>query len=175
MSHYRTRSFTFACLLLGLSLVWGLNRHSIRLKITRQAIEQGKPVVFFQLEGAGNSAIFNVSRIGATLHDYGFVPIGPDYSGPAPNFWAPSEGDNPLASQSQTKFGVLTPTNSRVWKLRVVLRSEDIHSWKHARIILGCCKGLINQPLKPFSMEILQLWNMPMERFETVESNPIAP
>jgi hypothetical protein len=130
----------------------------IHLKTIGQAIKQGRQVVFFRVEGAENYSIFNVSHNEAGLPDYAFVEVKPDAFiavGPRAN-----------------DFGIVAPTGLLVWKLNLVLRKEDVHSWAQARIILSRWRFLL-QTRNRWSI-VRSLWNQPVVRFHSVESQPIT-
>jgi hypothetical protein len=103
----------------------------LRLKIVRRAIEQGKPVVFFRLDGDANLRILihGVEKVaGAAVEGrYDSPVVSKDVWGPLKqewgdvvgqdNFWAPSQSLHcAFASQD---FGVLALTDVPIWKLRV--------------------------------------------------------
>jgi len=88
------------------SFIWP--RHArdplLRLKVVRQIVEKGKPVVFFRVEGGGRRRVIitEVQQI-----------VGERWQAPS---WA-SKGP-PLAGplNGRNEFGVLCPTNPFVWK-----------------------------------------------------------
>src|ERR1041384_6278724 len=90
------------------------NPPSYRLKIVRQAKEQGKSVVFFRVEGGNNRQriqIKNVVRDAVGTTD-GAFDVSP---GQTNGFWAPSHVwpiDDP--GKGRKEFGVLVPTKAPV-------------------------------------------------------------
>jgi len=95
----------------------------LRLVVVRQTLEQGKPVVYFRVEGprqpklqiAGVQRVVGDKVDEPVEHPLGLTVVNKD-------FWAPSQnfpiGDTRKARQ---EFGVVTPTNGTSWKLRVIL------------------------------------------------------
>lgn len=104
----------------------------VHLKIVRMGTEQGKPVVFFRVEGDANlriliHAVEKVTRAGLDGR-YDLPVISKDVWAPGQlqewgevagqdDFWAPSQ--TPHWAFAGQDFGVLAPTNVPIWKLRV--------------------------------------------------------
>jgi hypothetical protein len=113
----RTVLFIFGFLvLLGgfVYFLWPHNPTPYRLKITGQAMERGKPVMFFRVEGGDRRP---VQVMGAEL-------IIDQISQTAYRFYG-----WPLSQQWPiTEFGVFVPTNTAVWQLRVTFgKDEDLN------------------------------------------------
>lgn len=94
-----------------------------RLKVVRQAIEQGKPVIFFKVVGGGPERIqlTDVERVAAGITNGPFD----EFSKPAKDFWAPSQTwpmGNPNVARKE--FGIVAPTNTPVWKLLTMIYAE---------------------------------------------------
>lgn len=89
----------------------------VRLRIIRRGVEQGNPVVFFQLhEAAGRRLrIENVQRI----------TDGNVENPTGPGFWAMSQCAA-IGSENEAlrEFGVHAPTNCPEWRLRVTINLE---------------------------------------------------
>jgi hypothetical protein len=97
----------------------------LRLKVMSQTVDQGKPVVFFRVEGGTNRriALSRVSRVIveksnswtlSTAHELdefaGLLPPGPI---DVPNL-------------ARKGFGVFVPTNAGIWQLSVTVEKEDL-------------------------------------------------
>ncbi len=93
----------------------------VRLKIIKQAVEQGQSVVFFRVETARRFQLTMVEReIGDSRDNpFQFTNYG------AADFWAPAQqwpmGGDQVA---RTGFGVRAPT-SQTWRLRVQLMLDS--------------------------------------------------
>ena len=110
-----------AVLVLAAGLGWYFwPRHNngplLRLKVIRQSVEQGKPVVFFEVEAIGGRRrqICNLER-----EDYWGETIK---TLPIQDVWKPLGLGDPFRGQKQ--FGVLEPTKAGAWKLRVTVATE---------------------------------------------------
>ncbi len=164
----------------------------LRLKIVRTGIEQGKPVVFFRLEGDANLRIqiHAVEKVTRAALDgrYDLPVISRDAwalgqlqewgeAAGQDDFWAPSQMQHwAFAGQN---FGVLALTDGPIWKLRVIA-TESVPSrlgaFKAMRRMWGFCwsKG------RPFSQIARITWDMGFSGytgiFETnvIESDPIT-
>jgi hypothetical protein len=122
-------------IIVGLVLAYGLaifcwprdDKRPVRLKITRRAIEQGKPVVFFRLVGANGRRIriTDVQRVVGALNDGPFE--APGIWTPTENFWSPSQ-EWPLLDpkKGRREFGLCAPTNTQSWKVKVTVNVENI-------------------------------------------------
>lgn len=88
------------------------------LKIVNRTFEQGKPVVFFRIDGE-HSRHFRIAYVekvkfgGATERPF-------ESARPVNDFWAPSQS-LPLDDERRSRepFGVIEPSNEEGWKLRV--------------------------------------------------------
>jgi len=105
-----------------LALPHSSNDPLLRLKIVRQTVDQGKPVVFFRVERPGRKRI-RIKQVDKIIGDRmeGFDPRTS-----TKDFFAPSQEspvDNPMKSRKD--LGVLAPTNASVWKLRVLVQKEE--------------------------------------------------
>jgi hypothetical protein len=123
--------FMLAC---GLALLFGpknSKQPQVRLRIVRRLTEQGRPVVFFRLDGDANLRILihGVEKVGGdSLEGRYDSPVGSkDVWGPLmqefgsagqDNFWAPSHqlSQWPMVGRN---FGVRALTDVPIWKLRV--------------------------------------------------------
>jgi hypothetical protein len=117
-----------------------------RIKITRQTVEQGKPVVWFCVQGGGGIQfqLVDVERIAGELNEGPFEGARLSYDSPfssgpkfgllppkvtlgtqKENFWAPSQVW-PLLDRKRGRqpFGLLSPTNAPIWKIRVTVAVE---------------------------------------------------
>ncbi len=89
----------------------------IRLKIMRQDVERGKPVVFFQLQEAADRR-FQIQNVQRLIGDMVQDPSGPD-------FWAVSQyAEIGSPNKGRRDFGVRAPTNCPEWRLRVTVTME---------------------------------------------------
>jgi hypothetical protein len=110
-------------LLLGISWIFCSSRADGKfphLRVFRQSVEQGEPVVYFRVETQRKFQMTNIERVMGETSDnpYQFTNFG------SPGFWAPSQ-QWPLGGDrfARNGFGVLAPTNT-VWKLRVEVMLE---------------------------------------------------
>jgi hypothetical protein len=103
MSRRKILLVVTSLLLLGATvfLLWP-REAGLRLKIVRQTVENGKPVVFFRVEGNGRIIITDVNQI---TGDAWQVPMwasqGPPFDG---------------LTTRRKEFGVIAPRNTLVWK-----------------------------------------------------------
>jgi hypothetical protein len=134
------RRRTLLLVTVGLALVCGLaflfwpeqpHQPMVALKIVRRAVEQGKPVVFFRLDGDANLEVLihGVEKVTGTALDgrYDSPVLSKDVWRAAKlewgevigqdNFWAPSQSSH--WAFARRNFGVLALTNVPIWKLRV--------------------------------------------------------
>ncbi len=130
----KRRLFFFAVLATLIGSAVFLLAHSsspqpFRLRIVRRATDQGKPVVYFRVEGGGHLRIqiTNVERIVRENVEGRYLEFDPPKGSATvrPDFWAPSQGSptgDPIHGRNE--FGVVVPTNAPVWKLRVMILFE---------------------------------------------------
>jgi hypothetical protein len=158
-------------------LVWphSTNAALLRLKIVRQTVEEGKPVVFFRVEVAHSRRIQirDVERVTPNKTDSPYEELGITYSRPTPTpelafgafsntaslglmkpskaFWAPSQA-SPLLdpSKGRREFGVLVPTKAAVWRLRVKVEIEDRRSWVRFKRSLVVWRWLRNRGISAY-------------------------
>jgi hypothetical protein len=113
MKRPRTLLFAVAGLVLACGVVVGIlfwpkkSEQPFRLSIVRTGIEQGKPVVFFRVEGDEGRRILIVNVQGL-IEDTVQTPF-------SPGFWSMSGYagiGNP--NKGRDEFGVLAPTNCPV-------------------------------------------------------------
>ncbi len=114
----------------------------LRLKIVGQAVEMGRPVVFFRVEGDENKSIqigsvyqHVVDRMGGSRTQVRAVLDESQRSLRALPISDPK--------MSRKAFGVLVLTNARVWNLSVVVRVEFPPS-ERFKTILTSWKGTVD-------------------------------
>jgi hypothetical protein len=144
-----------------------------QLRIVRFAIEQGKPVVFFQVEGAKGRrlAIFNVVKIEG---DGTLVQKPSGSFAPASDFWAPNQ-TSPLgiSDKGRSEFGVIAPSIA-VWKLRVTLDVEDQNSFRKLFRLSGLWEVIGRAPLRTLRDLAASIWHENYSHPEFVESELIT-
>jgi hypothetical protein len=126
----RRRLVIIPVLGLAVGLAWLIwPRHTndplLRLKIVRQTVENGKPVVLFRVE-VGESRRITICGAERVTGDRVEGPL--DFSEmrstglpkPVAGFWAASQS-SPMYDPRKgwREFGVVAPMNAPVWKLRV--------------------------------------------------------
>ena len=184
----------------GLALVCGLvffawskkADQRLRLKIVRTAIEQGKPVVFFRVEGNTNQRIqiHAVEKVTRTVLEgrYDSPVVSKDVWAPGQlqewadfvgqdNFWAPSQLQHWAFLGHD--FGILALTNVPIWKLRVTA-TRSVPSLLGAFKAMPGMWSFCRSKGRPFSQIARIGWNMGFSGytgiFETnvYESDPIT-
>jgi hypothetical protein len=149
MIGWRKWLLAVACLLGG--VVFCLHtpsRPPVHLKITRQGIEQGKPVVFFRVEEIKHRwlAVGHVCKlVGNRVQDMAVKDSDGDWIR-TPDFWAPSQQSDPpigCGGADKREVGVTAPTNIAVWKLRVEVDIEERYSLRKCREIIRRCASAI--------------------------------
>src|SRR5579859_4880074 len=158
----------------------------LRLQIVKQSIEQGKPVVFFRLDGDANLRILihGVEKVtGAALDGRYDSPVSSkDIWGPGllqawadvagqDNFWAPSQLSHwAFAGQD---FGVLALTNVPIWKLRVTATMSvpsRLGAFKAMPTMWSFCRS----KGRPFLQIAKTTWNMGLSGYTGIfETNVI--
>jgi hypothetical protein len=115
------------------------NPHSIQLNIVRKAVEQGKPVVFFRVNGAekqfmqmGGLCTFEEGKKPERFFKAANGLFGPWYA------ISPSSRIDPIddTNRNQREFGVIAPTNL-VWRLHAQVYIEDKSLSKRLSGIFG--------------------------------------
>jgi hypothetical protein len=120
-------SLALVCVLL---LLAGSHKPLAKLKIVRFGVEQGKSVVYFRVEADTNRWLHLTPKI-QKLEESGVEELrvmGTNgFLGLASDFLAPSQMPDWFVSEAESRkeFGILAPTNSSVWKLRVVVITEN--------------------------------------------------
>lgn len=140
------RRRTLLLVIVGLGLAGGLaflfwpkqsDQPQVHLKIVNRAVEQGRQVVFFRVEGAGSRRI-QIVWVGRIIGDWRTrCSLETDVTGvppkPATNFWAPSQVSPIMNLRSGRKeFGIMAPTNASVWQVRVIV-NVDLPTWERVR------------------------------------------
>jgi hypothetical protein len=182
MNRRRTLLFVIVGLALacGVVLLSGSRKPLAKLRIVRFAVEQGKSVVYFRVETEKNRFVepppyFKNLEDGTTeeflIRDTNGLFVR------APNFFAASQDMEAWMERIRTRkeFGVIAPTNSTVWKLRLRVELEELHSFNRVldMLRLGTHVGQIH--FKSIFAAAKWLWNE--QRYtheEIVESDPIT-
>jgi hypothetical protein len=166
----------FACLVMVCALsavVRKPRERPIYLKIARRSVEQGKPVVYFRLQGTNSGAlgISQVTKIGPFKPQPAMETVG-DIGFPAVDFWAPFQVEDPISrpESMQNEFGVLAPTNSGVWRVQVELVMPDPHSIRRFTSLASEWQV----PLKDWPDAISFRYNFPYTHRRVVESEPLT-
>jgi len=154
------RPILFIPVLFGLSFAVGLgwifwarhhNDSPPKLTIVRQTMEEGQPVVFFQVDGSDSRRI-QIGHVERVIGERTDEPTSKPVQRVSSlsfklekDFWAPSSPELPPIgdpNKSRKEFGVVAPTNAPIWKLRVTImehatlaqRFKDAPGlWKHLR------------------------------------------
>lgn len=137
------------------------------MKIIRQDVDQGNPVVFFQLQEATGRRIQieNVQRlIGDIVQD----PSGP-------GFWAASQ-HAAIGSPNKAlrEFGVLAPTNCPEWRLRVIVNMEPASQLGRLKEMSKAWRNLRAARI-PFFTSVFMIRNgFYATDVQVIESDPIT-
>jgi hypothetical protein len=181
MNRRRTLLLVIVGLGLGcgiLFLFWRQSAQSLHLRIVRRAVEQGKPVVFFRVEGVENRwvAINDVFKIEGDKIEGTLVEETGGLLARAPDFWAPSQAEIPLADMhaGRKEFGVTAPTNVPAWRLRVAVVIEDPHSFMRFRTLFSMWRLAGTESAKSMRATAASVWNATYTRPIIIESNPIT-
>jgi hypothetical protein len=176
-----------AAVALAISLAWffwprHINGPLLRLKIVRQTVEQGRPVVFFRVEVADHRRIqiTGAEKVLGNVTERSWDEEKDSRGLPkvAKDFWAPSLGSptgNPKIGRKQ--FGVQAPTNAPIWKLRVTIAMEEPDPFKRISIMPGLWKWELTIPShnKSKVRTAWEVWNAFYDiGSQTTESDPIT-
>jgi hypothetical protein len=153
----------------------GTNQHLLRLRIVRRTEDQGKPVVFFRVEGANNRrlVIDDVIKVSGNTTEEPFFHDTLGVLQPAHEFWGPSQtlpiGDS---NESRKEFAVLAPTTAPVWTLKVRV---TMFERSHSRSFMLLARQWRTPPKYLFK-EALDLWDtFYLAGTEYLESDTITP
>src|SRR5579859_7273898 len=140
----------------------------LRLQIVKQSIEQGKPVVFFRLDGDSNLRILihGVEKVtGAALDGRYDSPVS------SKDIWAPCQLSHwAFAGQD---FGVLALTNVPIWKLRVT-STMSVPSRLGAFKAMPTMWSFCRSKGRPFLQIAKTTWNMGLSGYTGIfETNVI--
>jgi len=151
----------------------------VRLKMVRRGIEQGKPVVFFRIDGTGDrriqiALIAKISGNWDTLEST--VTCVPPTQ--ATNFWAPSQV-SPIMNVGigRKEFGIIAPTNTSanplVWYLRAIV---DVETARFDRLRqMRRAWSYLKTTGKSFPKAVWAAWNwFYIENYEDLYSDPIT-
>jgi hypothetical protein len=122
-------------LVCGMVLLSGSRKPLAKLKIVRLAVEQGKSVVYFRVEADTNRLLalnpFIKTLEDGTTEEF-LIKSTSGLLVRAPNLFAPLQVSDPWDEGfgSPREFGVIAPTNSPVWKLRLRVQLVENHSFK---------------------------------------------
>jgi hypothetical protein len=100
----------------GIFLLWPSKPAPFSLKIIRQAVEKGKPVVYFRVEG-GSSGRIQISSIQRVVNDAETATPRP-----AEPLWPSWQWYEPRAVQ--TEFAIPAPAIGSSWRLRLWVHTE---------------------------------------------------
>jgi hypothetical protein len=176
------RRRTLLVVIVGLALVGGMvllsgsRKPLAKLKIVRLAVEQGKPVVVFQVEGAEGRrlAIFNVLRIEGDETENAFVQGPNGVFTRRADFWAPNEGSPAgLPEEGRKEFGIVAPS-AAVWKLRLTLDVEDPKSLRRFTRIFSLWEDVGKAPLRNLRDLAAGIWDTKYTHPEFIESQLIT-
>lgn len=136
------RRCTLLLVIVGLGLAGGLvflfwrqSAQPLHIKVVRRAVEYGKPVAFFRVEGNGGRRIL-ITEVERVMEDETSVK---DFLLSSPFIALGSFGD---PGKSRKEFSMPTPPQTRVWKLRVTVKAEmpisrrfklELKTWKMMR------------------------------------------
>jgi hypothetical protein len=146
------------------------------LKIVRHGVERGRPVVFFQVEGAERRrlAIFNVLKIGGQETEGTLVQRPNGVFAQTADLWAPNQRSPiGLPEEGRKEFGIVAPS-AAIWKLRVTLDVEDPHSFRRFTGMSGLWEVVGRVPLRNLSDEAALMWHRRYTHPEFIESQPIT-
>lgn len=136
----------------------------LRLKIVRQTVEKGRPVVIFQVTGGGNGRVVIIS-----LHQViGEIWTDPLFSSPRPTLFNASKG--------RDEFGVFCPSNTfawveSTWKLEAAVEVEESMRAKAHDIV----RTLSASPSRSGFATARTLWRSFIAAEESgIESDPIT-
>jgi hypothetical protein len=153
-------SLALVCVLV---LLAGSHKPLAKLKIVRFGVEQGKSVVYFRVEADTNTWLHLTPQI-QKLEESGVEELrvmGTNgLLGVAPDFLAPSQVPDWFAdaAESRKEFGILAPTNSAVWRLRVQVGIGDGYSSRRFAEFLKRLRQITQQPPKSLPFIAAMLW-----------------
>ena len=159
-----------------------------RLKIVRQTVEQGKPVVYFRVEGGEGKRIFlgNFERVyddtidGAADRISVLRALNKESHLLTDGFWAPSQRlpMHEQPSNARKEFGVLTPRHHQGWKLRVTVFVAEHSISGRLRMKLACWRS-VRKAGFPLLKAVSAAWNaVAYPTYQIIESdlmtNPVS-
>jgi|SRR5882724_3723255 len=169
-------SLGLVCILV---LLPGSRKPVARLKIVRFAVEQGKSVVYFRVEAGTNRLLtltpFLQKLEGGRVEEW--LVMGTNgLIAKSADFLASSQSSDPWVNESTSReeFGILAPTNSPVWRLRIQVNIEDPYSIRRLAVLLKMGIKIQLPPVRSFPAAAAALWKHTAFHYEILESDPIT-
>ena len=163
-------------LTIGVIALTARSKPLTQLNVVKCGIERGKPVVFFQVEGAEGRrvAIFNVLRIEGDETEGSLVERPYETFTPAAEFWAPNQRSPiGLPEEGRKEFGIVAPT-AAVWKLRITLDVEDPNSLRRFTRMSSLVEVVGKVPLRNLRDLAASMWHTRYTHPEFIESQLIT-
>jgi len=141
---------------------------SFRLKIVRQTVENGKPVVVFRVEGGEGRRIMlgNIERLFDDRIDRALKPS---------DFWAQSQ-QSPIwdPEQARKEFGVPPPKDHQGWKLRVTVCMAQHRTLRWLTTLPTRWREIRKLGVPPLNA-IRSAWSWtPYANYQTIESDVVT-